>query len=444
MPYAKRRSPYSSRGGPMVGLALVGLAFPGCHPSSLGSSALTVSRGESVTYLRDVQPILQEKCQACHQAESLGPISLMTYEEVRAWAPLIRQRVADRSMPPWHIDRSVGIQEFANDRSLSEHEISAIVAWADQGAPRGDSRTGSSHAAAPPPETWALESQLGSPDLVIESEPYTVPDHGQDQWWRPVTKSGLERSRWLRAIEVRPVPPFGRRVTHHVIIYVHDGTTTRLLAEWAMGKQGEVMPPGTARLIPAGATIEWDVHYVPIGETAELSQVEVGLWFHPEGYDPEFRSQLESFRADAQPNAARGSQIDIPPGEVRVVRSAHRISSPARIESFQPHMHLRGMAMSLEAVYPDGRSEVLSRVDRFDPRWQLSYGFADHAMPLLPAGTDLVVTAWHDNSAANPNNPDARQWVGFGRRSVDEMAHAWISISYLDTDGYERLVGRRR
>lgn len=99
--------------------------------------------------------------------------------------------------------------------------------------------------------------------------------------------------------------------------------------------------------------------------------------------------------------------------------------------------------MSLEAVYPDGRREILSRVDRFEPRWQLNYVFADDAMPLLPAGTDLVVTAWHDNTAANPNNPDPRQWVGFGRRSVDEMAHAWVSISYLETDEYLRLVETR-
>jgi hypothetical protein len=346
-------------------------------------------------------------------------------------------------MPPWHIDPTVGIQEFANDRSLSESEIFTILAWVDGGAPAGDSRKGSRDYAAPRDNTWTLESRLGPPELVIESEPLTVPGHGQDLWWRPVVESGLERSRWLRAIEVRPAPPFGGRVTHHVIVYARDGTTTRLLAEWAMGKQGEIMPPGTARLIPAGAAIEWDVHYVPVGDKVGGSQVELGLWFYPDGYEPEFHSRLESFSADARVNAARGSQIDIPPGEVRMVRTAHRLSSPARIESFQPHMHLRGRVMSLEAVYPDGRREILSRVDRFEPRWQLNYVFADDAMPLLPAGTDLVVTAWHDNTAANPNNPDPRQWVGFGRRSVDEMAHAWVSISYLETDEYLRLVETR-
>jgi hypothetical protein len=372
-------------------------------------------------------------------------MSLATYDEVRAWAPMIRLRVADRTMPPWHVDRTVGVQEFRNDRSLSEREVSTILAWIDQGAPRGSPQAGGNGTQREPRAAWALQPGLGDPDLIVASEPYSVPARGPDLWSISSVPTGLGASRWLRAVEVRPAPALAVGIVHHVVVYAVDTDgATSLLTEWAMGKPGEVMPGGTSRLVPAGSSIAWDIHSVPMGEEVASAEVELALWFHPEGYEPQFRSRLESFRADAQVAAARGSQIDIPPGELRMVRTVHRLRSPARIESFQPHMHLRGRAMSLEARYPDGRTAILSRVDRFDPRWQTNYLFAEAAMPVLPAGSELIVTAWHDNTAANPHNPDPRQWVGFGRRAVDEMAHAWVAVSYLEADQYTRLAGARR
>lgn len=420
--------------------AVATVALAGCHtPQRTDGGPAPEAVASQVTFTDHVRPILEAHCQVCHQSEGIGPMSLVGYEETRAWAPEVRRRVRDRTMPPWHIDPTVGIQAFRNDRSLSEREIATILAWVDQGAPEGTTRDVRGPASGASSERgWSLQVQLGAPDLVIESDPHAVPARGQDQWWYPSVSSGLEQPQWLRAIEIRPVGRLGAKVTHHVVLYVIDGDgVTTLLAEWAPGKQGEVMPERTSRLIPAASSIRWDIHYVPMDVAAPEAQVEVGFWFHPEGYEPAFRSRLESFRADAQVHAARGSQIDIPPGEMRMVRTVHRLTSAARLESFQPHMHLRGSAMSLEALYPDGRAEVLSRVVRFDPRWQSNYLFAEAAMPLLPEGTDLVVTAWHDNTTANPNNPDPRQWVGFGRRLVDEMAHAWVGLSYLDPDVYQ-------
>jgi hypothetical protein len=114
-----------------------------------------------------------------------------------------------------------------------------------------------------------------------------------------------------------------------------------------------------------------------------------------------------------------------------------------RIENFQPHMHLRGKGMSLEAILPDGTTRMLSQVDRFDFNWMTNYIYADDAAPILPKGTQLKVTAWYDNTRANKNNPEPDQWVGFGDRTVDEMGHAWINITYMSDEDYANEIAKR-
>ena len=187
------------------------LAIPGT-----GSSAVPAKP----TFAKDIAPIFQEKCQACHRRDSMAPMSLVTYEETRPWAKAIKERVATRQMPPWHLDKTVGIQSFQNDRSLSDDQIATIVRWADAGAPPGDSRD------MPPPKSWPNENewqlakQYGQPDLIIKSDPYTMPAVGQDQWWRPMTEIPITEARWVRAVEMRPASLAGRRITHHAIAYL--------------------------------------------------------------------------------------------------------------------------------------------------------------------------------------------------------------------------------
>jgi hypothetical protein len=398
---------------------------------------------DAPTFARDVAPILQRSCQACHRPGSIGPMSLLTYEEVRPWAQLIKERVAARMMPPWHLDPGVGVQHFKNDISLSDAEIGTIVEWADAGAPLGNAAELPAPVEWPDQRIWQLEADLGEPDLVIKSKPYTVRPNGQDQWWTPVVETGLQENRYIRAIELKPSYPLGNRVTHHVVLYTQVGERRGLLTEWAMGKIGEVMPTGTGRLLEAGSKIEWDVHYYPVGEEVVDDQVELAFWFHPAGYEPDYENQLQLFRADPTGGLPRGAYMDIPPHQIRMIQGVHVMRTPVRIESFQAHMHLRGREMTLEAIYPDGRRELISHVDRFQHNWQISYKYAEDAMPLLPAGSVLVVTALHDNTAGNPNNPDPNQWVGFGRRTVDEMAHAWIGITYLDEEGFQQLTAER-
>lgn len=422
--------------------------------SAVSSQIVSAQDNEArITYARHVAPILQEKCQICHQPNSIAPMSLLTYDDVLPYAQLIKYKVESRIMPPWHIDRSIGIQEFKNDRGLTHEQIETIVRWVDDGAPFGDERDLPPPREFPDPNRWQLADQFGEPDLIIKSEPYTLPAVTADRWFRPVVETGLTEPRWVRAIEVKPSYPDGRRIVHHTLAYLiqdERGITglastaagaqrsAGLFMEWAVGKDGEIFPEDAGKLMLPGSQIRWEVHMHAVGEEIRDNQVELGVYFYPRGYVPKHRTVLRMFDARGR------SGLDIPPGEIAVTQDFHVLQAPARLENFQAHMHMRGKAMSVEAIYPDGRKELLSMVNNFQWNWHNNYIYAEHVAPLLPKGTTLVITAWHDNTAENPTNPDYRQWVGWGDRTIDEMAHAWIDVTYLEQEEYERLVAERK
>ena len=411
------------------------------------------------TFTKDIAPIFQEKCEACHRPDSIAPMALRTYEETRPWARSIKTRVAARQMPPWHIDKGVGIQQFKNDRSLSDQQVDTIVRWVDAGAPKGDAKD------MPPAKDWGNEQAWNfapmfgqtEPDLIIKSTPYTVAARGQDSWWKPTVEIPLTEPRWVRAIEVRPHTIKGRRVTHHAVAYLQQDESNNPTAtvvpqlggggfgplsasgvfmEWAVGKQGEVMRPESGKLLLPGSSIHWDIHYSSAGEEVN-TVVEMGVYLYPKGQEPKYRQSLILFPA------ALG-EMDILPNTISVSQGNTVLRSAGRIESFQPHMHLRGKAMSMEAILPDGRTQMLSHVANFNFNWHNSYVYADDAAPLLPKGTIVRITAWHDNTAALPSNPDPSQWVGWGDRTVDEMAHAWVNVTYMSDADYQAEVEKRK
>jgi hypothetical protein len=411
------------------------------------------------TFSKDVAPIFQDRCEACHRPDSIAPMSLVTYQQARPWAKAIRERVIQRQMPPWHIDKAVGIQHFANDRSLTDAQIDTIVRWVDGGAPQGDSKD------LPPAKTWPDDSKWnfaerlgGAPDLIVKSPLYTIPAVAMDAWFKPTVETGLTEQRWVRAIEIRPATVKGRKVTHHALARLSqqegaaatavgdDGSAAAavggaggLFMEWAVGKQGEIMRPNSGKLMLPGAKIVFEVHYHAVGEEI-TDQVELGIYFYPKGQEPKYRQTLGLFGS-----IAGGSRnIDIPPNSTFVSQSTSVMRQAGRIENFQPHMHLRGKAMSLEAILPDGTTTLLSTVNRFDFNWMTNYIYADDAAPLLPKGTTLRVTSWYDNTRQNKNNPDPEQWVGYGDRTVDEMGHAWINVTYMSDQDYEREVAQRK
>jgi hypothetical protein len=406
------------------------------------------------TFTKDIAPIFQEKCEACHRVDSIAPMPLTTFEEARPWARSIKARVSERQMPPWHLDKSVGIQEFKNDRSLSDDQIETIVKWIDQGAAKGDPKD------MPPPKQWPNEQGWNfaklfgqtEPDLIVRSTPWTQKAGANDTWWKPIVETGLTEPRWVRAIEIRPATVKGRKITHHAVERLIQDETDPLaqnqldpngnnqggtFMEWAVGKQGELMRPNSGKLMLPGSKIGFDIHYSNGGEDI-TDNVELGIYFYPKGQEPKFRQVLHLM------GATNSAGVDIPPNTLKATQGFFVLKENARIESFQPHMHLRGKAMSMEAILPSGQVSMLSYVDHFNFNWHNSYVYADDAAPLLPKGTIIKVTAWHDNTTANKANPDPNVWVGYGDRTVDEMAHAWVNVTYMGDDDFKSELETRK
>jgi hypothetical protein len=397
------------------------------------------------TFTKDVAPIFYKSCVNCHRPGQVAPMSLLTYETARPWARSIKDRTSRREMPPWHVDESVGIADYKDDPSLSEAEIRTIARWADGGAPMGNPADQPRTPTFQADEEWSI----GKPDLVIEAPKYLVKANMADWFGSFYVDSGLTEDRWVKAIEVKPGD---KRVVHHTIVYSlqddeeelkmfvpereQDGFNrnagTRLI-EYAIGNLGDVYDDGTARLVKAGARIHFSAHYHAIAEDV-TEQTRVGIVFYPKGYKPKYIIQNKLMGA---------SNLDIPPGDPDVRNDAYfTLKRPAKLLLFQPHMHYRGKAMAIEAIYPDRRVELLSYVPRFDVMWQVTYAYKNP--PVFPAGTVLHQTSWHDNSASNKRNPDPTNWVGSGNRTIDEMSIAHIDFIYLSDDDYQAELRARQ
>jgi hypothetical protein len=426
-------------------------------------AGVSLAADKPVTFTKDVAPIFEEKCQECHRPGSLAPMSLVTYEETRPWAKSIKLRVMTRQMPPWHIDKTVGVREFKNDMSLSDEQIATIVRWVDAGSPQGDPRDMPAPKQWPAENEWKAASELGPPDFVVKSEPYTMAAHHQDVWWRPSSDIPLTEPRWVRAVEMRPGTAAGRRITHHAVAYLvqddpasvgpgtfdADLTARAMLMEWAVGKGYDLYRPNTGKLLLPGSQISWDVHIHAVGEEIR-DHVELGVWLYPKGQEPKYRTYLTGFQALRGFQSSTGSQtrggrnIDIPPNSVVETNNYTVLKQAAILENFQPHMHLRGKAMSVEAILPDGSTQMVSYVGNFNFNWMTNYIYADEAAPAFPKGTLIHVTAWYDNTRANPNNPDPDQWVGYGDRTVDEMGHAWMNVTYISDEDYNAWAAQHK
>ena len=436
-----RPQPLLSRISPIAATAIF-LLLIGFVPSHGLAQALT---GGRVTFASDVAPILQENCEVCHRPGAIAPMSLTNYEEVRPWAPMIRDRVIRREMPPYHYDADLGIQSLKEDRRLTRGEIDTIVSWVEAGSPPGD------HSQLPPPVEWPspgewrMAERFGEPDLVIPSTPYDLPATGQDIYHRPIVPTGLAEDRCIRAIETKPSVP-GRAFTHHAnssLMVETAGGNLRpvgFLSEYALGKLGEIVPEDACRTLPANSVVSWDIHYYPSGTAVPGDRVEVGVWFH----DDRDAGRGSAYRQNLTLYFLEGGDYDIAPHGKLTTQGFHSFDHPVRIDSWQPHGHLRMTGMALEIFYPaTGEREMVSMVSNWHPGWHLSHIYEDDVAPLVPTGAVLVLTAWYDNTADNPHNPDPDQWVGIGQRTADEMSHAWMAVTHLDEEGYERLVAER-
>jgi hypothetical protein len=211
--------------------------------------------------------------------------------------------------------------------------------------------------------------------------------------------------------------------------------------EWAIGKNYDIYRPNSGKLLLPGAHIWWELHLHAVGEQIR-DHAELGVYLYPKGQEPKFRTRLAILPATSVSES--GLLLDIAPNSLSETQGFYPLRQAARLENFQPHMHLRGKAMSIEAILPSGQRQMLSYVDHFNFNWMINYIYADDDAPVLPKGTILHITAWHDNTVGNKNNPDPNQWVGWGDRTVDEMAHAWVNITYLSDEDYKQWQEQHR
>jgi hypothetical protein len=374
-----------------------------------------------VSYHRQVSRIVQEHCQVCHRSEGIAPFALETFEQVHARRAMIRLMTKTRRMPPWFAHRDVG--EFANDRSLPEKDLYTLLRWIDEGAPEGN------RADAPPPRQWASNWQIGHPDAIVRMpEPFTISAEGVVEYQYFYVKTDFPEDRWIEKMELRPG---AQQQVHHALVFIEE-PGRKAGAEWkpgdppfqqggngffagyAPGYPGTVFPEGTAKKLPKGAWLKFQMHYTTNG-TAAVDQTELGFVFARQTPEREVETRAST----------RGDFV-IPPGAPNHPVTAERtFRTPGTLISLFPHMHIRGKAFRMELVRPDGTVQPLLEVPRYDFNWQIPYVLRE---PIeLAAGSKLRATGWFDNSAENPGNPDPTQEVRFGEQSWDEMM-----IGYFD------------
>jgi hypothetical protein len=381
-------------------------------------------------------------------------MSLMTYEEARPYASVIKRRTSIRdkqgTMPPWYIEKGIGIQQYKNDISLSDEEVAKIAAWVDNGAPRGNP------ADAPPPLTFNNSTDgwtIGTPDLVVKTPPVSV-KAVQPDWWGPAgfADTGLTEDRYVAAVEIKEVNNHqgkgngsntvgGLFIFHHALMGVQAPGAPAAAAigggGWPIhevGRNADVFNPEAGKLLRAGSRVGFgNVHMHANGKDT-TGHLEVAFKFHPQGYKPKYTERIMPIGT---------GEIDIRGLEKgQKVEAFTTLQQPTKITVFEPHMHAAAVRMCVDAIY-GSRMETLS-CSGYDHSWVRAYQYADNAAPLLPRGTILRVTGYYDNTSANKNVADPRNWSGLGHRSIDNMNILITQGVSLTDEQFQQEVDARR
>jgi hypothetical protein len=429
-----------------------------------GSADTGNKENKTVTFTKDVAPILFKDCAECHRPGEAAPMSLLSYKDARPWAKSIREKVVNREMPPWHADPRHG--EFKNDRRLTQQEIDTIAAWVDGGAKEGDARD------LPPAPTFVEGWGIGKPDMVLEMpEEYTLEASGPDEYQYFTIPTNFTEDRYVQAVEARPG---NRKIVHHIVAFIqppsdpadeveakkraeaekesirysegfvrrvkadapvyNDGcqlpnggggflrdgrtrSTVSIVAVYAPGREANIWGNGTVKRIPAGANVVLQVHYSKAAGSVQKDRSSLGLIF---AKGPHSRLQATELIFNAY--------IQIPAGAERHKTTAcWTVPEEIQLTGLMPHMHVRGAAMEVKAVYPDGVTAVLLNVPKYDFSWQTNYSFKQ---PLaVPKGTMFVITGYFDNSAKNRYNPDPTKAIRWGEPTYDEMLACFLEYT---------------
>ncbi len=438
----------------VVLFALSGLAVGAAFFSiPIRLAGQTPAAAASVTFTKDIAPILQRSCQSCHRPNSLAPMSLLTYEETRPYATSIKRRTAIRNrqgvMPPWYIEKDLGIQQYKNDISLSDEEVAKIAQWADSGAPRGNVADLPKALTFADAESWTI----GTPDLVVVTPPVGMKAISPD-WWGPAGygDTGLTEDRYVSAVEIRevndsrgrtgPQTVGGLFIFHHAVMSVETpggatGAAAALGGGWPIhevGRNADIFSPEAGKLLRAGSRVGFpNVHMHANGKDT-TGHLEVAFTFHPKGYQPKMNERTMAIGT---------GDIDIRGMEAgKKIESFQTLTQPTKITVFEPHMHAAAVRMCLDAIW-GSHMETLSCAG-YDHSWVRAYQYADDATPLLPRGTILRVTGYYDNTPANRNVVDPRNWSGLGHRSIDNMNILLMQAVGLTDEKFQEEVAARR
>jgi hypothetical protein len=436
----------------------------------------------TTTFNKDVAPIMFKSCAQCHRPGEASPFSVLSYKEARPWAKSIREKVVSREMPPWHADPHVG--QWANDPRLTQKEIETITSWVDGGALEGDAKD------LPPTPQFTTGWMIGKPDVIIEMpEDCTLEASGPDEYQYFDVPTNFTEDKYVQMAEARPG---NRKIVHHIIAFIvppgqanmskvpkeqrdkalemslqnspfyRDGKLIRLkkdqpvyndgnqvppgmgdsvdnfLTAYAPGSTYGIWKPGTAKRVPAGATIRFQVHYSKVAGSVQKDRSMVGMVFAKE-------PPKEVIRTRGPSNIF----FQIPPGAER-----HKASSvwttltDISVHSLLPHMHYRGVAIEFDVTYPDGKKEKILNVPNYSFAWQMSY---DPKTPLyIPAGSKIEVIGYFDNSAKNKFNPNPTQTVRYGEPTYDEMLIGFLDyvpvkpkqLAKVDPQVFDTYVGK--
>ena len=420
----------------------------------IGGSAIGVAQTKTTpTFTKDVAPILNKNCVSCHREGDIAPMSLLTYEQARPWAKSIRERVARGQMPPWHAEAPKGT--FVNDRRLSEAEKATLIAWADGGAPQGNPKD------LPQAPKFTEGWEIGKPDVVLTmAKAYAVPANGTIAYQYFTIPTNFTEDKWVQAIEVKPGV---RSVVHHILVFSKppqnspdaksgdsfmqvvpkmaafkrpDGTEATstfagapgtLIATTAPGTNAMVYSPGDAMKVPAGSTLILQVHYTANGK-GETDQSSVGMIFAKQPPQREIHNS-----AIMNPMMKIGAGVSD-----QAIDTAVEFAQDSHITALFPHTHLRGKSWEYRLIYPDGRSQVILSVPKYDFNWQTYYIYSQ---PLaVPKGSRLEATAHYDNSVNNPSNPDPKIDVRWGEQTWQEMQYTGITY-FVDQPGKPAPAG---
>jgi hypothetical protein len=373
---------------------------------------------QTISYAEDIVPILDKNCLACHVEGGIGPWAMSEYRMVQGFAPMMREVIRTKRMPPWHADPEVG--DWSSDAGMSDEETRILVSWIEDGAPRGEGEDPLTVLAQPKPR-WPL----GEPDLVLDAPAFDVPATGVVDYQFPVIENPLDRDVWVVAASVLPGDT---KVVHHVLMGSaeqapkendRESVFENYIMGYAPGNESAHMPEGTGVFVPVGGVYQLQMHYTPTGK-ATTDRTKIGLYFAEEPPANFLRQQVVVNPA-----------LKIPPNVGDHEESAYfEFWDDAVIYSLVPHSHYRGRSSTFELEYPDGRSELILSVPNYDFNWQRTYRFTEPRQ--VPKGTKIIHRTVYDNSVKNPGNPDPEREVPWGLQSHDEMLYGSVSYAWVN------------